>query len=260
VSTTDPESRIMAQPKGGFAPAYNLQLSTDAHEKAIIAVALSPSPNDRTLLPEALDTIEATAGSLPAQLVVDQGFTTRAAILAADEKGIDLIGPVSESSARRIASLRTKGITEDFSPDRFRLAPERNCLICPQGHVLPLKKKTVKRGKTLYYYQGKDCGACPSKPSCCPKSRTGRIVERLENDPRVTAFLAKMETDEAKEIYKQRAEVAEFPNAWIKDKFGLRQFHLRGLLKAETEAFWACLTYNIKLWIRLCWRPRLTTA
>ena len=37
-----------------------------------------------------------------------------------------------------------------------------------------------------------------------------------------------MQTAEAKAIYKKRAEVAEFPNAWIKDKFGLRQFHLRG--------------------------------
>jgi hypothetical protein len=83
------------------------------------------------------------------------------------------------------------------------------------------------------------------------------LVSLLENDPRITAFLAKMETDEAKAIYKQRAEVAEFLNLWIKEKFGLRQFSLRGLIKAEIEAFWACLTYNIKLWIRLCWKPRL---
>jgi hypothetical protein len=27
-----------------------------------------------------------------------------------------------------------------------------------------------------------------------------------------------METDEAKKIYRQRGAVAEFPNAWIKDK------------------------------------------
>jgi hypothetical protein len=74
----------------------------------------------------------------------------------------------------------------------------------------------------------------------------------------VNAFIAKMGTDEAQQIYKQRAEVAEFPNAWIKAKFGLRQFRLRGIIKAGMEALWTCLTYNIKLWIRLFWRPRLT--
>jgi hypothetical protein len=65
-----------------------------------------------------------------------------------------------------------------------------------------------------------------------------------------------MKTEEAKEIYKQRSEVAEFPNAWIKDKIGLRQFRLRGLAKVTVEAMWACLTYNISQWIRLCWKPQ----
>jgi len=80
---------------------------------------------------------------------------------------------------------------------------------------------------------------------------------RGELRPEVASFAAKMEPDEAKEIYKQRGPIAEFPNAWIKDKLGLRQFELRGLDKVGTEALWACLTYNIQQWIRLRWRPRL---
>ena len=68
---------------------------------------------------------------------------------------------------------------------------------------------------------------------------------RREETPEWKAFRAKMETEEAKEIYKQRSEVAEFPNAWIKEKIGLRQFRLRGLVKVTLEAMWACLTYNI---------------
>jgi hypothetical protein len=74
--------------------------------------------------------------------------------------------------------------------------------------------------------------------------------------PEVARFIAKMETEEAKQIYKQRGAIAEFPNAWIKEKIGLRQFRLRGLTKVAMEALWACLTYNIKQWICLRWRPR----
>src|SRR6516164_1443213 len=51
--------------------------------------------------------------------------------------------------------------------------------------------------------------------------------------------------------------VAEFPNAWIKTKIGLRQFRLRGLAKVIMETLWACLTYNIQQWIRLRWRELL---
>jgi hypothetical protein len=48
-------------------------------------------------------------------------------------------------------------------------------------------------------------------------------------------------------------EMAELPNAWIRDKIGLRKFHVRGLAKAGMDAVWACLTYNVQLWIRLIW-------
>jgi hypothetical protein len=44
--------------------------------------------------------------------------------------------------------------------------------------------------------------------------------------------------------------VIEFCHAWIKSKLGLRQFHLRGLAKAQMEMLWACLTYNLQQWIR----------
>jgi hypothetical protein len=88
------------------------------------------------------------------------------------------------------------------------------------------------------------------------------MVVREEEAPAVVAFRAKMATEEAKQIYQQRGAVAEFPNAWIKAKIGLRQFRSRGLIKVTMEATWACLTYNIQQWIRLRWRgqPLLGTA
>jgi transposase len=255
VSTTDPESRTMSL-GGNLCPCYNLQLSTDAHEKAIVGVSLSASPNDHNLIEPALTTLEKITGRLPDQMVVDGGFTTRGDILAAKEKGVDFIGSMPDASASKGIQLRARGITEEFAPEKFLFNPERNCLICPEGKPVPYRQKRKAKGKTIYHYQCKEY-TCPSKPVCCPQSKSGRHICRLENDPEITSFLLKMETPEAKAIYKTRSEVAEFPNAWIKDKFRLRQFHLRGLIKAETEAFWACLTYNIKLWIRLCWRPTL---
>jgi transposase len=257
VSTTDPECRIMGQADGGYAPSYNVQISTDAKEKAIIAVSLSQSPADQTLLPQAFDEMEDTAQRLPDQLVVDAGFTTRDAILAAEEKGIDLIGSFPDASAGRLTILHRQGIAEAFFPERFCFDHEKNVYTCPEGKMLMYNGKSVERGKTTVRYRGKECGDCSSKPFCCPHAVHGRSITRTENDPRVAAFLAKMETPEAKAIYKRRGEVAEFPNAWIKEKFGLRQFRLRGIVRAGIEALWACLTYNIKLWIRLCWKPRL---
>ena len=75
--------------------------------------------------------------------------------------------------------------------------------------------------------------------------------------PDIAEFRQKMQTDEAKAIYKTRSQVAEFPNLWIKTKFGLRQFSVRGVAKVRIESEWAALTYNICQWIRLRWGPKL---
>ena len=69
-----------------------------------------------------------------------------------------------------------------------------------------------------------------------------------------------MESEEAKLIYKKRGPVAEFTNAWIKDKIKLRKYRLRGFIKAGIETMWACLAYNVKQWIRLCWRKQNAAA
>ena len=79
---------------------------------------------------------------------------------------------------------------------------------------------------------------------------------RQEQTPQLAAFEAKMHTEQARQIYKERAGVAEFPNAWIKEKMGLRQFRLRGVVKVGLESLWACLTYNVCQWTRLCWQPQ----
>ena len=73
-------------------------------------------------------------------------------------------------------------------------------------------------------------------------------------------FRHQMQTERAREIYRHRAQVAETPNLWIKAKFGLRQFSVRGLSKVGMEALWVCLTYNIRVWIRLRWRQVAAVA
>jgi hypothetical protein len=97
----------------------------------------------------------------------------------------------------------------------------------------------------------KDCAGCASKADCCPKNeKTGRSVQRNEYHQEINDFQQRMATQESKRIYRQRSEVAETPHLWMKAKFGLRQFHVRGLVKAGQEALWTALTYNIVLLLR----------
>jgi len=173
-SITDPECRIMSQPDGGYAPSYNVQVSTEAHEKAIIAVSISQSSADQMLCAPAIDNIEGTTGKVPDELVVDGGFTTRDAILAVEERGIDLIGSPPDKSSAPLNALEGLGITEPFYPEHFLFDPETNTYICPEGKSLVSRGKSVQKGKTTYLYRGKECKSCPSKflllSPCCQRT------------------------------------------------------------------------------------------
>lgn len=59
----------------------------------------------------------------------------------------------------------------------------------------------------------------------------------------VLIFKQRMATDEAKTLYKQRASIAEFPNAEFRNR-GLTQFRTRGLIKVKAEALWHAITFN----------------
>jgi hypothetical protein len=159
--------------------------------------------------------------------------------------------------------MKGLGIDAAYAPGQFVWDAESNTLRCPAGQCLSYAGQSRKRDNLYRQYQARaaDCAACPHRAQCCPRATQGRTVSRLEAEPEpVVALRRKMETEEAKAIYHRRGEVAEFPNAWIKEKLGLRKFHVRGLAKATMEAVWACLTYNVMLWIRASWRKSFAPA
>lgn len=61
----------------------------------------------------------------------------------------------------------------------------------------------------------------------------------------VADWRKRMQTDEAKEIYKERCSTAEFTFARFRNQ-GLQQLPVRGLVKAKTIALWHALTHNFR--------------
>jgi transposase len=258
-SQSDPEARIMKQSDGGWAPSYNVQISTDAAAGIIVGVAVSQSGSDYEQLVPAVERVEDHFGQMPAQVVADGGFTSRPNIMDLDQRGVDFIGSRGDGAAQSAGQLDRRGVDPAFRPEAFSYDAASNSYTCPGGKILNYESKEQRPGRTNYQYRANasDCQACPLKAQCCPQNAAkGRMIVRGVDHPVVVAFNEKMQTEAAKQIYKQRGAVAEFPHAWIKDKLGLRQFCLRGLIKVGMEALWACLTYNIQQWIRLRWRVR----
>ena len=140
----------------------------------------------------------------------------------------------------------------------FRFDASTNTFICPEGKVLRPRCPAERPGRTMIHYQARsmDCQACSQRANCCSgNTRYGRSIVVTKEHPVVTAFRQNTASPEGQAALRQRSVVAEFVNAWLKEKLGLRRFRVRGLAKVRAEATWAALTYNVQQWIRLRWRP-----
>jgi transposase len=263
VSLSDPTARIMKDGRGGYGPSYNVQITTDAKNKIIVGAGVSQSSSDAGELMPGMDRVQENLGQAPKQVVTDGGFTNRPNIINSAERGIDLVGSFPEHQEQSEGQLKRRGVAPEFFVPAFQYEQKQDCYRCPAGEVLGYTGQENRPGVIHHKYRadGEICAGCGFKEKCCPQNASkGRSITRTEESPVVEAFKQKMQTEEAKAIYRQRGPVAEFPNAWIKEKLGLRQFHVRGLLKAKLETLWVCLTYNIQQWIRLVWRARSTAS
>jgi transposase len=248
VSTSDPQARVMKQSDKGFALSYNAQISTDAAHGLIVGLAVTAEANHCEQLLPAVDRLEQRLNKRPQQMVADRGYTTRENIEKMARREVDFLG-----SMRYVP--RGANLPNQLPPSAFLYQPERDRCVCPEGKILHRQRqRKVGHGMIYHVYEARleDCQTCPRKPECCPQNKLhGRSVAQLEESPLVIAFRKKMANAEVQQKYRRRARIAEFCHAWIKTKLRLRQFHVRGLVKAQIEMLWACLTFNLQHWIRL---------
>ena len=66
----------MLEAKGGYAPSYNVQISTDATAKIIVGVGVTQSASDVGELEPAVERIEENLGQKPEQMVADGAYPT----------------------------------------------------------------------------------------------------------------------------------------------------------------------------------------
>lgn len=88
---TDPESRIMKRPGGGFDYCYNAQAAVDDTAHIIVAAELTSSGADSQQLPKVLEAVKRNTGADPQQVVADAGYRSEAVFEALLEHPADLI-------------------------------------------------------------------------------------------------------------------------------------------------------------------------
>jgi transposase len=261
VSDSEPEARKMLQTDGGFAPSYNVQITTEASAKMVVGIEVVNAANDTQELVPALDRVKEQYGSQPEQMVADGGYATRENVEATEQRQVRLVAPWKDDASREAGARKTNELDPEFAPSQFRMLGEGEQLQCPAGQLLVQIKTHTHHGQTyaVYEAQPEQCGACVHRARCLKPEATARRVERVCESEAMKAYLARQQQQDIQELYKTRKAIAEFPQLRFKGNWGLRQFSVRGLAKVNREAIWIALAHNVSQWFRLRWIPRLAT-
>lgn len=251
VSSTEAAARKMKQPNGGWALSYNVQVSTEAQSRIIVGVGVTTAINDTQELTPALERLKEQCGQLPERIIADNGYATRQAVEDSRARQVELISPWKSDESREAGGCKTQGIAPEFAASRF--SREGDVMTCPAGKHLYVIHQKKHHGivKQIFEAEARDCVRCRWQKQCCGKRNGPRRIERPVETVAMREYLSRMKRRATKAIYKKRAEVAEFPNMWMKAMRGWRRFSVRGVIKAGMEAMWVAIAYNVEQWLRI---------
>lgn len=182
VSTTDPEARVMKMADGGYRPAYNVQLASDANSGVIVGAAVINQGNDSGQGEVMEAQVAQRTGSHPEAYLIDGGYAQRDTITTLTQRQITVYAPV--------------------------------------------------------------------RPPRTTTSGRERSSPRNDDSKEVVAWRQRMETEEAKNIYKLRAATAEWSNAQVR-QHGLARFTVRGLGKVLNVLLLTVIAHNLLRWLVL---------
>jgi hypothetical protein len=262
----------MPNKEGGFAPNYTPTAMVDV-ESGMIAECdvLNDMAEEQQLLP-ALDEVRRDFGAKPNAVLADGLFETGPNLVALEEVGVTLYSPPSQTDPALNPALRddlsqpvaadkvelllmhvtsSKTKAQQFDKAAFIYDAAQDVYWCPNGkrlayhHTTPNQRRQGTAYRRRYRANAADCATCPLKSRCVQTSARQRSLSRDQYESHRERQARHMAKPESQEIYKLRRHAGETPFAWIKQRFGLRQFLVRGLDRVRVEWRWAATAFNL---------------
>jgi len=211
---------------GHKGPGYQVQIAETCrsqNEVQLITAALPQTAcqTDEAAVELMLDQLD-KAGVLPEELLVDTIYANDENVQAADQRGVELIGPITGRDPQSHAETLT---IDDFAID------ERTGLVeaCPAGHQPLSCTRDEPAGKTQVEMAARACVGCPFRHQCpIVNTDDGRYVLKYSDGKRrLAARRREQETDVFKERYAMRSGI-EPTNSGLKNRLGLGRLAVRG--------------------------------
>jgi transposase len=247
VSPSDPAAQWTGAMRGPAFFAYADNYLIDVKFGVIVDVEASRAIRQAEVgaAKTMIDRTEERFGLKPERLAADTAYGSAAMLnWIVNEKKITPHIPVIDKSNREDGSLSR----QDFTFDK-----DRNVYVCPQGKLLHTTGR-IHDGETVRYLaRTSDCGPCPLKSKCCPKTPQRKIPRSIHEDAR-DAARALVDTEAFEQSRHDRKRV-EMLFAHLKRILRLNRLRLRGPCGAQDEFTLAAIAQNLRRLAKLVPRP-----
>ena len=283
VPVADPDSSILPNKEGGFAPNFTTTCTTDGENGMITdADVLEQGHSEPESVIATVEQIEEDYDKKPEIILADSGFATGENLTELENRQVEAYMPVNSRNVSDENPACRPNPTQPVPSEDWPKLPRRkqsgkldrsafvyvedeDRYYCPQGRPLDYcgtkEKSRASSGDSVYcVYRSASCDGCALAGECLGGKSKTRTVSRDQHDDAREATARRMNTEDGKKIYSARAPMVETSFALIKEWMGFRQFLLRGLEKVRTEWSWACTAFNLKKMIHAIGRLRIRLA
>lgn len=271
----DPESSVMPNKEGGFAPNFTPTCLTDGANGIIVDTNVLGRVNETDELIPAVDRTTEMLGEKPENMLTDGGNAAGCVLAGLEDRNITAFAPAKSSEPAAGSPVRRDDLTQPVPEEQWPLLKmsdnkqlDKSCFVydeklnqyfCPMGQVLKRVDKETRNGVLLTRYVSLDCSGCPLAAKCLKKPEnpgSRRSLRRDEHEKVRHRMAERMATPEGRAMYDNRSPIAETPFGYLKGFLEHRQFLRRGLENCDTEWRWSCLSLNMKKLVRSVRRIR----
>ena len=244
ISITDPDCRIMKS-DSITKECYNAQVISN--NQVIVAMDITQDENDQDQLKSMTEQLKKNIGiEEKIILTADAGYNKGANLAYIDNE--ELIDPFISMYDR---SEKNNPERNEFHKENFTFDEDDESWTCPSGERLGFIKEFIRDDKkyTLYGCDLKKCVFCKLNKSCIKtKADIKRGYRTIEDDGFVIyrkEMRAKLQKEESKKIYSQRAGIVEPVFGQIKNNRVFTRFRLQGLKKVQGEFTFMAIAHNM---------------
>jgi transposase len=266
VSVSDSDAALGRDKQNVFRPMYNVQLLRDLDSQLILCYQVFAQPTDAGTFGPMLERGTHWTGVNLNILLVDAGYVTACNLAICEQAGVALYGPWQENDFSQARKTQGTAKPRPLGKELFTWMPEQNIYRCPEGHPLPWighQKRRQSDGQVnvmhSYRCSPQHCRECPRQTACSVNPNRGRSVKRSEHETLVDAHRARMQTPEAKSLYRLRSQTVELGFADFKEHRSMRRFSGRGRSRAERQVGLTVLVHNLLIVHRVA-APSKNTA